>query len=147
MKLDATLLYSSIDQPVSVKPPANAKPSSDLGLSLGGSPLSSSSSGSSAASTPAPTYDASASAEAKVKTGVRTIVGGIQKYARANNTYPVTASEAVLAKYVPRWPVNPFTGAPMANNETAGDYHYEVTADSFSIIGFGAEGNVVISLP
>lgn len=44
MKLEATVLYNSIDQPVSVKAPASAKPYSELGQSFGPGPSTSSTS-------------------------------------------------------------------------------------------------------
>jgi type IV pilus assembly protein PilA len=91
--------------------------------------------------------------EAAVKEGVHSIQIGVQSWAVDNNdTYPPDAAAATLANYVDIWPKNPWANAPMATNAaTQGNALYSPVggppATSFTLVGHGKGGAVVISVP
>jgi type IV pilus assembly protein PilA len=74
--------------------------------------------------------------------------------AAAKKTADATAETAAAAElvaptvesYSTSWPKNPWTSAPMAQSENAGDFTYAIDSDSFVLTGMGANGPI-ITLP
>ena len=99
--------------------------------------------------------------DAGVKEGVHAVQIGVQSFAVDNNdVYPATGAVAVggadvsVAQVSP-WPDDPFAAAantPMSNGVTAGNYNYAqgtitVAGDTYTLDGYGAGNNVIISTP
>lgn len=90
--------------------------------------------------------------DSAVKEGIHSIQIGVQMYAVDNNdSYPDPSlvSQSGFASYVDFWPTNPYTGLPMAQGTGEGDFAYTVSADgtSFTLLGYGKGGKVVITVP
>jgi len=97
--------------------------------------------------------------EAGVKEGVHSIQIGVQTWAVDNgDVYPDTCgrttptsggSGSPVGTYVTYWPTNPFTEQPMTEGTDPGDYAYTVSPDGtdFTLVGYGADGQVVITAP
>ena len=87
--------------------------------------------------------------EAAVKEGVHSIQIGVQSYAVDNNdTYPASATQAVLGSMVDNWPRNPWTNVAMATGATTmGDMNYTPTSTAFTIIGYGKGPKAIITVP
>jgi type II secretory pathway pseudopilin PulG len=88
--------------------------------------------------------------EAAVKEGAHSIQVGVQSWAvDHDDTYPDTSqvSRSGLTGYVDIWPTNPFTGLPMDQGTSAGQYFYERTETGFRMIAFGTDGSPVITVP
>lgn len=90
--------------------------------------------------------------EAAVKYGLHTIQVGVDLWASMHTgTYPDPSrvDQVGLASYVDEWPVNPYTGAPMARGTAAGDFSYAVGPGgaSFKLVGWGRNGAAFITLP
>jgi type IV pilus assembly protein PilA len=91
--------------------------------------------------------------ESAVKEGVHSIQVGVQSYAVDNNdVYPATAgvSAGTMASYVDIWPKNPWSTAAMnANSATQGNCMYTGTNSntSFTLVGYGKNAKLVISVP
>ena len=83
----------------------------------------------------------------QVRKGISAIQVGIQKYAAANNdAYPAPAAvtqNGAVGAYVKKWPVNPWTGLPMASSTKKGDYTYTQLAfsTSYSLSGHLSMGS------
>jgi len=87
--------------------------------------------------------------EAAVKEGVHSIQVGVQSYAvDYNDTYPTTVTSAAMAAYVDNWPKNPWTNVAMdpAIN-LKGNFTYTTTSSAFQLIGLGAKGTGIITVP
>jgi hypothetical protein len=87
--------------------------------------------------------------EASLKEGIHSIQVGIQSWAIDNNdTYPqsseVTPDQSGVGQYVDKWPTNPYTGQPMTQGTTPGDFSYTLGANStsYSLVGYGENGYV-----
>jgi hypothetical protein len=90
--------------------------------------------------------------ESAVKEGIHSIQVGVQSFAVDNNdAYPDPAivSQGGLGSYVDVWPTNPYTGRPMAQGSSPGDFTYVVSADggSFELLAYGQDGRPVITVP
>ncbi len=93
--------------------------------------------------------------ESAVKGAVHNIELGIGSYAVDHgDTYPGsgTVSRATLVDgsgvgYVDNWPQNPWTGGDMAEGTAEGDYVYTKVADTFTLVGLGAGGTPVFTVP
>lgn len=92
-----------------------------------------------------------AAKESAVKEGIHSIQIGVQSYAVDNDdAYPDQSlvNETGMMLYVDIWPQNPFTGLPMSQGTSPGDYSYTRGSDgaSFALVGYGKSG-VVITVP
>ncbi len=85
--------------------------------------------------------------DAGVKEGVHSIQVGVQSVAvDDNDVYPLTAAVvAAVQPQIDQWPDNPFTGAPMANQDELGDFVY-VSADGsdYTLLGVTSTGDFVV---
>jgi competence protein ComGC len=86
-----------------------------------------------------------------VESGVRSIQTGIESYAiEHGGAYPAPGevNSTGLVRYMPAWPVNPYTDLPMSDGGGVGDFRYDVSADggAYRLIGYGRDGTVVIEL-
>ena len=91
------------------------------------------------------------SKEAAVKEGTHSLQVGIQQWALDHqNQYPSAfdLSQAAMASYIDVWPTNPYTGAPMMEGTSPGDFGYEVSPDgsSFHLVGYGEDGKIVMDV-
>jgi hypothetical protein len=89
--------------------------------------------------------------ESAVKEGTHSLQVGIQQWALDHqNQYPSAfdLNQAAMASYIDVWPTNPYTGAPMMEGTSPGDFGYEVSPDgsSFRLVGYGESGRIVIDL-
>jgi len=89
--------------------------------------------------------------QAAVKEGLHSLQIGVQSYAvDHNDAYPPAGDLSLVlgTTYVENWPANPYNGLPMAQGTSEGDYSYSAGADgkSFTLIGYGKDGKVVITL-
>jgi hypothetical protein len=88
------------------------------------------------------------SRDAAVKEGIHSIQIGIQSYAVDHaDTYPPDAAQATLARYVDTWPSNPYTNLPMMPGTTPGNFYYSTNGSSFQLVGYGADGQALITVP
>ncbi|HQJ27617.1 MAG TPA: prepilin-type N-terminal cleavage/methylation domain-containing protein [Thermoleophilia bacterium] len=91
--------------------------------------------------------------ESAVKGGVHNIELGIGSYAVDHaDTYPATVSRASLrdgsgVPYVDNWPQNPWTGGDMVDGLDEGDYTYTQAGDTFTLVGRGAGGSPIFTVP
>jgi type IV pilus assembly protein PilA len=93
--------------------------------------------------------------EAAVKGGVHNIELGIASYAvDHNDVYPASGSvnkgsmvDVSGVSYVDNWPQNPWTGANMTEGATEGNYAYTLTSTEFTLVGFGHNGDPIITAP
>ena len=91
--------------------------------------------------------------EAAVKVNIYNLQTAIQSYAVSNSgAYPPDATQTTLVNasgqsYIDSWPNNPYTNAPMAPGTGPGDYAYATNGSSFTLIGYGKDGKVVITVP
>jgi competence protein ComGC len=90
--------------------------------------------------------------ESSVKEGVHSIQIGVQSWAVDHDDQwpdPSIVNADGLSAYMDSWPTNPWTDAPMAMGTEPGDFTYSVDMESygFSLIGYGADGKVVIVVP
>jgi type II secretory pathway pseudopilin PulG len=86
-----------------------------------------------------------------VESGVRSIQTGIESYAvEHGGAYPAPGevNGTGLVRYVPAWPVNPYTDLPMCDGGGVGNFRYDVSADggAYKLIGYGRDATVVIEL-
>ena len=85
-----------------------------------------------------------------VQHGVRTLQVAVEAYAAEHGgTYPDASrvNRVDLARYVPEWPTNPYTGMPMALGPGQGNFAYRLAADgSYHIVGFGRDAKVIIDV-
>jgi len=87
---------------------------------------------------------------AGVKEGVHSIQIGVQTYATDQTADEYPAAGAVdttsMADYVDNWPNDPWTGDPMDDLGTQGNYKYFVNDDksSFALEGYGKDGDSII---
>ncbi len=89
-----------------------------------------------------------AAAESAVKLGIRSLQIGIESYAvEHDNVYPPDADQSTLGEYLAKWPTNPYTGAPMTSGDNPGEYWYTDYGTSFSLDGYGSDGDILISVP
>ena len=89
--------------------------------------------------------------EAAVKEGDHSLQVGIQQWALDHqNQYPSASdlNPAAMASYIDVWPTNPYTGAPMMEGTSPGDFGYEVSPDgsSFRLVGYGEDGRIVMDV-
>ncbi len=89
--------------------------------------------------------------ETAVRSGVRNIQMGIEAWAVDHGgSYPDAAqvNSSDLSPYISPWPQNPYIDLPMAQGPGAGNFTYEVGSggSSFRLVGYGANGKVVIDL-
>jgi len=87
----------------------------------------------------------------QVDAAVHTLQSGIDAYALEHNgRYPKPGEldPVDMARYVTAWPVNPYTGFPIADGGGEGNFRYAVSADggAYKIIGYGRGGRVVLQL-
>jgi len=84
-----------------------------------------------------PTYSAQRrhAKDAAARMGLLAVELGVETYAKVNGTYPQEATRASLAGYMDRWPMNPWTKAPLELGEDVGDYAYTVSegGESFEL--------------
>ena len=90
--------------------------------------------------------------DASIKEGIHTLLVGVQSYAVDNNDLypdPPMVSQSGMVSELDYWPTNPYTGLPMTQGTGPGDFTYTVSADgaSFTLVGYGKGGKVVISAP
>ncbi len=93
--------------------------------------------------------------EAAVKGGVYNIELGIASYAVDHrDSYPATGTVSSITlvnddgvSYVDDWPENPWTHLGMAEGTSRGDFVHMRIADSFTLVGLGAEGTAIFSAP
>jgi type IV pilus assembly protein PilA len=90
--------------------------------------------------------------ESAVKGGVHNIELGIGSYAvDHSDQYPADGgvTQATMADYVDNWPENPWTGVDMGPGSDEGDYVYTAGAglNSFTLVGLGAGGDPVLTIP
>jgi hypothetical protein len=52
-----------------------------------------------------------------------------------------------VGDYATNWPTNPYTKAPMVSGTGPGDYSYTTTGKSYQLVGYGADGQAVITVP
>jgi hypothetical protein len=86
-----------------------------------------------------------------VESNVRSIRTGIETYATEHGgAYPAPGevNSIGLSRYIPAWPVNPYTDLPMSDGGGIGNFRYDVSADggAYKLIGYGRDGSVVIEL-
>jgi hypothetical protein len=91
------------------------------------------------------------SKESAVREGTHSLQVGIQQWAIDHeNQYPAAPdmNQGAMAPYIDVWPTNPYTGAPMAEGTSPGDFSYELSPDgrSFRLVGYGEDGKIVIDL-
>ena len=90
---------------------------------------------------------------AEVRTGVRNMQMGIEMWRadHAGGRYPPVAAVTPqgLGQYVDPWPQDPYNGGPMLPTGARGGYSYTRAADglSFTLVGFGANGAAVLTVP
>jgi type II secretory pathway pseudopilin PulG len=79
-----------------------------------------------------------------VREGIATIRTGLDKFCAGRYAYPVASAvtPADLEGYVHEWPLNPYTGRPMAQGHGAGDFSYwrDTSGLSFALAGHTADG-------
>ena len=86
-----------------------------------------------------------------VQANVRSIQNGIETYAAEHGgAFPPSGELNVIdmSRYIPAWPVNPYTDLPMSDGGGMGNFRYDVSADggAYKLIGYGRDGVVVIEL-
>ena len=86
-----------------------------------------------------------------VRSGVRSIQTAIETWALDNGgAYPdtVLVNSSGLSRSISPWPVNPYTGLPMAPGTGPGDYRYEVGADGgwYRLVAYAKDGGILIDL-
>jgi type II secretory pathway pseudopilin PulG len=86
-----------------------------------------------------------------VKSNVRSIQTGIETYAAQHGgAFPPSGevNSIGMRRYIPVWPVNPYTDLPMSDGGGVGNYRYDVSADggAYKLLGYGRDGAVVIEL-
>jgi len=86
-----------------------------------------------------------------VGAGVRNIQMGIETYAVDHGgTYPdeTLVNSVDLSPYIPDWPVNPYTGLPMARGQSLGNFVYDVDSSGrmYRLVGYGRDGKIVVEL-
>jgi hypothetical protein len=87
-------------------------------------------------------YDWAAARNAQTKVGATLVGYGIELQAiQYNDTYPATVSRDVLQNVVDPWPANPFTGQPMSDSMTRGNYHYSTTMSGYTLVANLADGS------
>ncbi|GEM_PF-6470910 len=72
-----------------------------------------------------------AGGDAAVKAGVDVIARGCREFAGANGYGPSVddvAPDGAVAQFVPEWPTNPFTGEPMQQGQSPGDFTFHTAA-------------------
>jgi len=87
--------------------------------------------------------------ESAVKEGIYSLQVGIQSWAVDHgDVYPSASdvNQMTMLHFIGYWPTNPYTGDPMVQGTGPGDYFYEVAPDgtSFTLIGYGEDGKIVI---
>ncbi len=87
--------------------------------------------------------------EAAVKEGIHSIQVGVQTYAvDYNDTYPGSVTSATMAAYVDNWPKNPWLNTAMVGAGGArGNFTYTQNSSSFTLVGYGAKGTGIITVP
>ena len=95
--------------------------------------------------------------EMATKENIHTIYVGLTTYSVDNSdsypadTAPLGGASGALTSgstvYVESWPENPYTNEPMVSGTGPGDYTYTVTSTSFELVGYGEDGNVIITVP
>jgi hypothetical protein len=90
--------------------------------------------------------------DSAVREGIHSLQVGIQSWAvDHNDAYPdpSSVSQSGLQQYVDYWPTNPYTNLPMSQGTSEGDYTYTLSPDgtSFSAVGYGQGGKVIITVP
>ena len=89
--------------------------------------------------------------ESAVTAGVHSIQVSIQSWAVDHQDRYPSASEvnqAAMSGYIDWWPTNPYTGSPMTQGRSPGDFSYEVGPDgmSFRLVGYGKDSKVIIDI-
>lgn len=97
---------------------------------------------------------AEAAKESAVKEGIHSLQIAVQTWAVNNNdAYPDPHSSAQLVRmlkpYVDQWPMNPYTGKPMTEKKSPGDFSYGLTASgtSYVLVGWGPKNSKLIVVP
>ena len=76
--------------------------------------------------------------DASTKEATHSIQVGVQSYANDNNDgFPADVTSGNMADYLDTWPNNAFTGDPIANLETQGDFTYSTGG-----VEVGTDGNM-----
>lgn len=113
------------------------------------SPSPSPSPTSSLSPTPSPTGTDAAQKDADVLTGANAINAGVLAWSQANgNVFPTAdevAQSGAVGQYVSPWPLNPFTGQPMAPGTEPGDYTYEQLngGQDYKLVAYRADGELI----
>ena len=85
--------------------------------------------------------------------GVHTLQAGLQSWALDHGgVYPdpsLVTQTGLGRPYVDTWPTNPLTHGPMLPSGGPGNYTYQVLdgGHSFTLVGFGADGTAVVTVP
>jgi hypothetical protein len=96
--------------------------------------------------TPSPSGTNTALLNQQVVDGIVAIQAGINSWSSANGgLFPppdAVAAGGAVGQYVSAWPINPFTGQPMAAGSGDGDYTYEQLngGQSYRLVGHLADG-------
>jgi type II secretory pathway pseudopilin PulG len=87
-----------------------------------------------------------------IEQGIHSIQVGIESY-RIDHDGALPDTTLVnptgLRGYVDVWPANPYTGSPMVQSPSEGNFTYSVSAErsSFELTGYGDDGVVMIRVP
>jgi hypothetical protein len=92
---------------------------------------------------------------AKIRSNIHTLQIAVQSYlVDHDDLWPPEASgrefRAMLRPYIDGpWPTNPYTGKPMRQKSTAGNFTYSTYAHrtSYRMIGWGRHGHRIIVVP
>jgi hypothetical protein len=86
--------------------------------------------------------------ETAVREGIHSIQIGIQSYAVDHaDSYPSFATPTTIGQYVDTWPQNPYTNAPTTLGTDPGNYSYSTNGSSFQLVGYGSDGQALITVP